>query len=704
VILFGRRHPTKFTLSRYSDGDLSARRSRRVGRHVERCAECREYVRFTRELGTVARQLDSPRIRELVNADIRRESRGRRARGERTPADRVRSLESMIVVAALILVTGGYLLFAPSVSATRGELRFGSVGAGSGAATSVVYSPASYLADEDSLRLRAEVTRDAGGDLGRRVETRTVTLHRGRGGKFRGALPIEEGDLFAAAAVEDFEGARLDTNAGRLWPLHVAREGGRPSLAALESHYRSLETYNWVLAVEWAERLATERPEEPLGWAVLHWSLSRGAGADTLDAAREMHRNRLDELIRSAGPDPDLDVLPWLARYAGELGADRLRDSLLAELARRDPRHTAVLDRRVLEVAAEVPVGSPALVDRFEELWAASGRGTEMHVYFGAQAAGAAGREAALDVWIDRALRHPAVDLENLLADVEPFDPGGARRARILRARLAEIEAAGPDDRPLRMTAQAYEDHRRATVLRLNIALAGALADAGDEAAALALYREAAGRAWRPEDVRPYVDFLLARGDTAGALPGIGLLIADPVSGDSARTAYAVTLAGAVSDDAAFLAESRAELRRRVLAAVSLGRKLRGDTRLASADGEPIAAADYFSGRTSVVLLWDARFTGESRWLTAFKALASRELAEEGELRALIVVPPTSDDDLEALGAGGLAVAIDAQGDLAAQLDGRALPGFAVVAPSLQIVADLPDAATAFRVAKLLIP
>ncbi|MFW6089084.1 MAG: zf-HC2 domain-containing protein, partial [Gemmatimonadota bacterium] len=448
MILFGRRHPTKLTLSRYSDGDLSARRSRRVGRHVERCAECREYVGFIRELGTVARQLDSPRVRELVDADIRRELRGRRDRGERTPADRMRSLESLVVVAALVLVGGGYLLFAPSATATRGELSFGSVESaveeGRGAAP-VEYSPAYYLAGEDSLRLRVEVTRDAGGDLGPRVETRTTTLRRGRGGEFRGSLPIEQGDLFAAGAVEDFEGAHLDTNAGRLWPLHVALDRGRPSLAALEAHYRSLESYNWVLAIDWAERLAAERPHDPLAWTVLYWNLSRGAGADTSGATRNAHRARLDELIERAGPG-DLEALPWLVRYAGALGADRLRDSLLAELDRRDPEHPAVLDRRVLDAATEAPFGSRELVDRFEELWRATPQGTELLVHFGVQSAAAAGESAALDAWIERGLRHPDVDLEELLAGVEPFDPGGARRAKILRARLAELAAADPDE------------------------------------------------------------------------------------------------------------------------------------------------------------------------------------------------------------------------------------------------------------------
>lgn len=728
MIVFGRRHPTELTLSRFADGDLPPRRLRRVGRHVERCESCRDYVRFIHELGDAARELKehgTPDVSEIADAVIRRRRAGERvhlpdvplgARPDRTGADRAgavrtrkrrRFAEVAVAGLALVAVAAGYLLFAPSAAATRGELTFEPATGGPDASVPVIYSPAYFLADEDSLRLRAEVRqRDIEAHGVRRVaEPRTVTLHRDDKGLFRGTLPVEERDLFAVVAVEDFEGVDLDTNLGRLWDLYLEHEDGRPTMAALEGHYRALEDYNWVMAAEWAERLIEQHPDHPLGWALRYRGLSRGGIGLVPDSVRQFHRRTLDTLILRAGPEPEPGVLTWLAWYAGHLDEATTRDSLFEELRRIAPYHPWAVDRLVAETTNDLGFGSPTLVDRLEELWAAGDGATPLLIRTGVKAAAAAGRADALDAWIDRGLRHRDVRAAMLADDLARYaqdDRATAWRARLLRMSLTALAVRDDARRPLRMTAGEAESDRQAAILRREIELAGVLADLGDEAEAADLYRKAADRAWLPEDIRPYVDFLLARGDTTGALPGIGLLVADPVSGDSAHARHAQTIEGRIDDPEAFVARGRAELRRRLLAALPVDRKLRGDTRLALPTGEELTAAGYFADSPTVILRWDTRYPQTWPRLTTFKELASREAARGSALRAAIVVPPTDAEGLASIVTGGVPLVVDPAYELIAQIGVGAVVSFAVVDRQLGVVSDLSDPATAFRIAHLL--
>lgn len=269
---------------------------------------------------------------------------------------------------------------------------------------------------------------------------------------------------------------------------------------------------------------------------------------------------------------------------------------------------------------------------------------------------------------------------------------------------LADLESRDDTDRPLRMTTGEYESDRQAAILRREVELAGVLADLGDEAEAADLYERAADRAWLPEDIRPTVDFLLARGDTTGALPGIGLLVADPVSGDAARARYAQVLEARVDDPERFVADGRAELRRRLLAALPVDRKLRGDTRLALPTGEEMAASGYFADGPTVMLLWDLRYPQTWPRFTTFKELAAREEARGSAIRAAIVVPPTDADGLASIVTGGVPLVVDPAYELITQIGVGSAVSFAVVDRHLGVVSDLSDPATAFRIAHLLAP
>jgi hypothetical protein len=739
VILFGRRHPTQLSLSRFADGDLVPHRLRRIGRHVQWCETCREYVRFINELGDVARELkrdDMPDVSALADAVIRRRRAGergpevglvpewangdeeaatpRRRRAGRAPAGSRRFAGAIAAGLALVAATSAYLLLAPSAAATRGELSFGPIPpAGPAATIPIEYEPAYYLAEEDSLRLRVEVGRPPEPEVGghRSVVRRTVTLHRDDDGKFRGYLPLEEGDLSAVAAVEDFDAVDLDTNSGRLWELYLAFDNGEPTLAALESRYRTLERYNLVMAIEWADSLAEAEPHNPLGLTIQYMYLSNAAPEPVPDSVRELHRNRLAELIRGTGAragggagslsaDLEVDELKWLATYARMVGEMGAHDSLMGEVARRASDHPMVTDRRALAVLEETGSDLRRRLARLEHLWAALDHPTPLIVYLGTRTAAAVGDVDALESWLDRGRRHPGVATFSLLGDLEGYDGFAVQRLRLLQTRIDEL-GVEVDERPLRMSALEHEADLRRRALEVEIALADAFVATGDTAAAGRVYEGAIGHAWRAEDIRPYVDFLLARGDTAAALPLVGIVAADPLYGDSALAEFAEIIGAQTDDVGSFMEQSRRELARRMHATLPERRRIRGDVPLRPLRSDDVEAETFLEGRPTVFLVWSPGWHDESGQLPEFEELASREGMSRA-VRAVLMIPIQDNQLVETLDTVDVPVLLDPTGQLTAQVRGWTFTSYLVVDPNLAITAKVYDAPTAFRIAKIL--
>ena len=696
----GNEHPPELTLSRFVDGVLAPDAHNDLVAHLEVCGHCRGIVEFFVELGRAARALE---FRGNVMPDVADAVIRRRRAGERVDLSGAsngagarprRRLSGTIAAGLLLTLTGSaYLLLAPTAAATRGNVTFGSLPADPNSGLPVTYSPAYYLAAEDSLRLRVRVTTDtdASAHGTRGGELRVATLHRGSDGVFRGRLLTEDGDLLAVAAIEDFGAAMLDSNLGALWSTYIG-DGDRPSLATLESHYRSLESYNPILAAEFARRLTVEDPDRPLGWA-----LSVGAApAPEHDSALTFHRVRLRDQVARARGTTDPSELHWLSLYAGRLGELAVRDSLVDELERLQPQHVAVQNRRVLEATREAAFGSRELVSQLERLWFASGRPSELLVHMGVQAAAAADLRDAVQSWIERARRHPAVDPRDVARAIEPYPRLADLRASLLRDRLGELEADDDLSRPLRASRTEYEAHRRAEIMDLRLEFAEALSASGDGAAATDLYRVTAKHGWRPKEIRPFVDLLLARGDTVAALPAIGLLVADPLLGQTLRNEFEGVIERRVEDIEAFAAEARAELTHRALTSVPRASKIRGDTRLKMSSGRETTARDFLSGHPAVLLLWDARFGSESDWLTSFVELAGR--TRNAVPAAIVVSQPVE----EPPSTGSVPFIVDDDRELAAQVRDFALPALVVLDPDLGAMTTLSDVADAFRLATIL--
>ncbi len=698
-------HPRALTLSRYVDGDLSSKARRRVQEHLGRCPRCRETVEFIRELGEAAREHSGVGVPDVADEVIRR-----RAQGERVVLETPRKSRAMgpgalrMVAAIVLLVLGGaaaFLTLAPSASASRSELTFDPDEPTPGESIEIEYSPAYYLSDQDSLRLRVRARKanspfPRGGVIG---ELRVATLQRTPDGTFSGRIRLEPDDEFLAAAVEDFEARNIDTNFGQLWELLVRTDDGSPSVAALEGRYRTLEPYNWILASAWAEEVTRRWPESPFGWALLYFHVSRTRTEPLPDSVMAFHRAKLAALVEAqeAG-DEEPDDLAWLATYARFLGDTRLQDQLLDRLAELDPNRREVIDRRAAEVFSEPGQDPRVLLNLLEGIWATSDRSNELLVRVALGTAVSVKDVNAARIWLARARKVEGITTKQLLDITEPLVELANSRAEILRAELHSLESATDELRPLRSTHDQHEGDLRSVLLQTRIALARTLVDAGELAAATAVTKDVLEAVWRPRDVQPVIDLLLAASDTTRAIRLIGMLVADPIEGPDAFQAYGSVLNAAGVDSAALLETASDELTERVLSSLGSSRILPDGITVSFIDGSTTTAGDYFRGRPTVLLMWRTDVGRAVETLDHFESLAAEPWVAD-RIRAVVLCAGPETADLEELKRRVTPVILDREYELTESLRAFGAPTYVVLDSERRILATGREASTAFRIA-----
>lgn len=651
------RHPSGLDLSRYADGELDVRRARGIAEHLEACIECRRYVEFIHELAGAARGLPADDVDEPAlerDDDLAAEVLRRRRAGERVALKVPRTAAGdgrghgggpftaawrfgLGIAAALVLLAlaGVYLFEAPPVAAGHSELDFGTELATPGSTLQIEYTPAVFLAGYDSLRLRV---RSRGtdtpypGHAGVIGDLREVALMRGSDGKFHGSLTVEPGELFLAASVEDFSGTDVDANLGRLWDVMVSGDSV-PSTAALESRYRVLEAVNWVQATAWVKDLARRYPANPLSWAMLWRYEDRITPASPSDSLIAFHRAKLRELIglqTEQGTTPtDLRILRAYARWLGE---QTLADSLLVELARRDPDNTAV----VATTLPDPKNGKAAWLERADSVWASSEKTDDNLVISALFVAGEANDSIAVQRWVDRGRQLPYLSPGTMAARLDPYDFTAGIRVRLREEWLQQLREAGEESRPLDQSVPEFDAWRRDQVRRTESALGRDLAVAGRTAASRVILSSVAESAWQPTVLGPYANFLLATGDTTTALDVVALLVADPVSGSVARTRFASLLKAHVDNADDFVRKGRIEYRRRVEQGVHFDLRLPANTRLHFVDGTTTTVGDRLAGSTTMMVLFEPEVPGLEDRIGELLERVSSVPAAEG-LQVLLV-------------------------------------------------------------------
>ena len=335
------------TLGAFADGELDAERSASVSAHLRECAQCRDEIRFIRALGDAMRALEAPSAPRSVIArivpvegsvtpasDLRGRGRGR-ALGPRG-----RRLALAAGVAGL-MATGLVVTFGPD-RVMAGGSTLSLERAGSGAMT-LRYETISPLAAEASVRARIRYwIPDSLRFLQNEGGFSDVALSRDAAGRFGGIVDLPPGAVYAAATIEDLEGAHIDTDFGRFWEYLETDVEGRPTLNARRHQILAALEFNAPRAAMLARRATSEFPGEALFW---FWRLSfemADLPASSIDTLRTSHAPRLSVLDRAArdGTPGPVEVHA-LSRYARLLGRADLAEYWGAELRARHPRHGA---------------------------------------------------------------------------------------------------------------------------------------------------------------------------------------------------------------------------------------------------------------------------------------------------------------------------------------------------------------------------
>ena len=333
------------TLSAFADGDLGTESRAAVSAHLRTCEQCRGELQFIRTLGEGLRALPTPLAPRNLIEDIWPVDRETASTSElrtlgRQPMQRGRILALAagmvgLVAAAMVLTFGAERVAAGASTLTLER-------ADSGAMT-LSYETISPLAAETRVRARIrywipDPLRFAQNEGG----FSEIELPRAAPGRFEGIVDLPPGTVYAAATVEDLEGAHVDSDFGRLWEYLETDAAGRPTLEARRYQILAALEFNAPRAAMLTQAAAEEFPGQSLIW---FWRLSFELAAlsessiDTLRPTYEVRLAALDRAARDGVPGPvEIDAL---SRYARLLGHDDLADYWWDELRTRYPRHGA---------------------------------------------------------------------------------------------------------------------------------------------------------------------------------------------------------------------------------------------------------------------------------------------------------------------------------------------------------------------------
>lgn len=610
------RHPTFRRLSLHLDGDLDARAQHAVDLHLEGCARCRATIAHIRLLDAEARALPAPPLRpdslERVLARQRAEERVLLPTTD-PPVRRAARLRGWAAAAALVaavVVAAPFVAPGSELEANRSELVFTPARPLPGSAVQVEYRGGSLFAGEPRLRLRARYLEH--GDLpipGVARHATVAELVRGEDGVFHGALRLPDSVVYAALAVEDPHGSRVDSNGRKLWELVVHGADGRPLLESLLQRQFDHLTRNWELAHENSRNAVALYPDSVMAWFNLYMNEKWSFFGPAEDSARVRARARLVEFDRRLRPRAKLDVdneLGIMARFADEAGDTVLRRYWRGRLLREAPNSIWGVQEQFFDIMAHEPGRALAL---FDSLWSRTGSGPRAAIILPV-AMGMAertGRPEAIRLWAGRGLRHE-------------YDPSmveyvGAMLARhpalreeglaLLRGRLRELERVDDAVRPLEHGVAEERRERREASGRVFAALGGALLESGRRGAALDTLARATETGWDAALFRQVAALRLEAGDTAGAAPVLALAAADPMAGAALRDSARVLLGSRFSDPAwrGSLAVARTEMRARLFVHAT-NRRLPRDVRLRDAEGRTVGLRETAAGRPTFVAFW----------------------------------------------------------------------------------------------------
>jgi hypothetical protein len=677
-------HPTDRQLNRFADRELPRRWQALVARHLEGCARCRERVMGVRALGRAAKALTAPPLPPRLRRRVLDAAAGGRGGiiplADPRPRGRRWQRFTLLAAAAGAVAMLFRMVLAPgALRSEASALRFEPAHPAVGDTVRVNYRATPRLAGEARLRLRARFRRQGDAPYGDDIpQVEAAILERDGDGTFRSTLPLPPGVVYAAFAVEDQAGARVDGR-GRLGFELLTYADSVPSYRALMQRAHEALRRDLRVALQTVEEATALYPDSVQGW---HWrgaftELALGPAAyDSLSGVFLPVLERLDAALSDRAVDPETANSMYL--MARRFEARDVEASWKARLVAEASASEAALRLRALDIVIAVGRNPARAFAGLERLWNESGKHRGVvadRAYLYALDVG--DPEAALR-WATRLVGEvPAERLAVARGLVEFPSLGDTVLAWLGRERAALAE---PDERrrALYRTVRAQRDAERAT-LREVMGLMGRIELAqGNVPRGVALLDSAAAEGWDLTQVAELADALLAAGDVRRGVAMLARLAADPAYGgvdDAAARALAL-----VSWPEWAEALARAEQRMREATMAEAGALALPDTLLvADLAGDTVDLGPRLHGRVTVVaVIWP----GYRNWYARLGWLEDRLAGLSEPPEALLVSTTRAESaDIEALRAAGvsLPLVVDAWGAYVRAVDEWSAPTYYVI-------------------------
>lgn len=596
-------------------------------RHLETCERCRTEVRALRELRSKVSDIGPSHPSEALLERIRH----RIANNEPVvlpiadPSPQASwqvaaSIAAVIVICALV-----WALWPKQTvrgSTLYGELRFTPSHLVTGKRIEVEYRAGSILSGVDRVVLRARFRTMSDQPYAYATkQTVAAELAPDVRGVFRGTFTVPDSVIYAAFALENKEGTRIDHNDWRLWDLLRETQAGKPTFDALEQQANDLFGRSLEEALRVIQKTAVLYPELPQSWGSVAAYERFMLGKPHDDSTMASHLARLfrfDDEFRKL-PKVPYDEMEGIRTYAVQVedsGAPRVREIRRYWLKREEGDTSRTIRARIMRgfaLSDSARVAPAKFLPALDSLWKADGRVLSFLPQNAWVFSRNAGNDRATLLWTDRlAAFMPGLATYyygELLKTPSLRDSALIR----LRARLPSLYSQQDSLRPLELSVeeQARADARTASEILKSIGTA--LVAAGKAREGLDTLDLAARDVWDANLFRQIAEVRLAAGDTSGSLPLFAFAAADPGS----TRAFADSVLARVRSSAqrarwpALMDSASREMRKRVLRE-AISRAYDSTARVINSSGRPVALGELARGKVVVFTFW-SRYCGPSR-------------------------------------------------------------------------------------------
>jgi peroxiredoxin len=558
-----------------------------------------------------------------------------------------------MTIAATALVAFGLWGFWPASTAQAGtqygELQLSPDHLGMDRTITAEYRPGSILAGAEAVVLRARFrTANNPPYNGMRRQVSVAQLHRDRDGVYRGSFTVPDSVVYAALAVEDLTGKRVDHNAWRLWDLLQEISSGQPTFAALGQQANDLQGRSMEEALRTTQRRASLYPDLPQSWGALVALEQFMLGSAHADSTAPAYRARLykfDEEFRSR-PAVPFETIEGMLDYAVQLsdsGFPRVREIARYWRKRYVSDTSSVFPARMMRAEAisdSARISPKKFLPVLDSLWTAGGQDFWFVPQNASIFAESSGDDAASLLWTDRlAAQIPDAGFYYYGALLKK--PALADTALAwLRASLPRLYTRQDSLRPLERNVeeQARADSRVASAALKSIG-ANFIARGRVQEGIEALDRASEG-VWDVDAFRTNAEARLTAGDTAGALRPLAFVSVDPETSDMYRDSVLNRVGTRITPQRwnKLVDSAASEMRQRVPrdeVSLSYG----SPVRVATEAGRQTSLAELTKGKVAVVTFW-SRYCGPSRQRQIPKL---DRLARDLKRYDIVLIPITSE-------------------------------------------------------------